>query len=413
MILEGRCVTSNGIQEGQIAFDPASGLIQEVGALLGKPDLTTDGMIFPGFCDLHVHAREDVSGTQNYKEDFRTMSEAALHGGVVAVGEMPNNPVPPIDAERYEAKKRLTRSSSVDVVLYAGIGPGTHPLPYPVPYKAYMGPSVGDLFFTSAAQFEATIARYRGQSVCLHCEDPEVLGKNKGAATHEARRPAEAEVSAVVSAIQLIERYALQGRICHLSTAEGLTRVAAAKQKGIAVTCEVSPLHLFFDETMLTPENRVRLQMNPPVRSPRDRMALIEGIRDGTVDYLATDHAPHTWEEKRAGTSGTPQLDTYGLLAVWLMQEHGILPERVATLCSTNPAAVLNAFLPEGRRNLGKIQPGGAASLTILNVDRPTTVSRETLRTKCGWSPFESMTFPGRVEYTMVRGKIFSQPQSS
>src|SRR5207248_686737 len=143
-------------------------------------------------------ARDDVSLAETYKEDFVTASRAALAGGVVHVADMPNNRVAPIDDASYRAKQDHLRSRNVpiQVTLYAGIGPGTRPLSFDVPYKAYMGHSVGDLFFTSLEQLDETLSHYRGQNVSFHCEDPLLLETYKTAPTHEERRPAHCEISA-------------------------------------------------------------------------------------------------------------------------------------------------------------------------------------------------------------------------
>ena len=126
-----------------------------------------------------------------------------------------------------------------------------------------------------------------------------------------------------------MSEYELQGKLCHFSTGEGLKDVIAAKARGVQVTCEVTPHHLFFDDTMLNDENRLWLQMNPPLRGREDRLAMIEALRTGEIDYLATDHAPHSLEEKRKGTSGVPHLDTYGAFTTWLMAEHGFTRSRL------------------------------------------------------------------------------------
>jgi dihydroorotase len=321
---------------------------------------------------------------------------------------MPNNPVAPVDDARYAEKEKLTAKSAVHVTLYAGIGPETSPLTRHVPYKAFMGPSVGDLFFTSREQLEKVIAKYRGKNVSFHCEDPAILEESKGAATHEQRRPAKAEIAATEFAIYLIERYGLIGKLCHYSTKGGLEKIAAAKARGVRVTAEAAPHHLFFDDAMLTDENRLWLQMNPPLRGREDRLALIAALRNGLVDYLATDHAPHTAEDKMSGKSGVPHLDTYGAFATWLMAEHGFFAKDIARVCAYNPGCFVKEFLPPRfGKGYGVIEPGYFGSLTILNPDAPTVVRREELKTKCGWSPFEGYTLPGRVTYTVLGGKVY------
>jgi dihydroorotase len=408
--VEGHIVNHDCEFEGAVEVDTETGLITHVGAACGKSDLDLHGCIlFPGFGDLHIHAREDVSGEQNYKEDFATISAAAIHGGVTHVADMPNNPIAPVDDAKYEAKEMLAAKSAVHVTMYAGIGPGTRPLIRHVPYKAFMGPSVGDLFFESQQQLEDAIANYRGKNVSFHCEDPAILSASKGAATHEQRRPALAEITATEFALYLIEKYDLAGKLCHYSTGGGLQMIASAKARGVRVTAEVTPHHLFFDDTMLTEENRQWLQMNPPLRGREDRLALIEALRSGLIDYIATDHAPHTIAEKMEGVSGVPHLDTYGAFATWLMAEHRFSAREIARVCAYNPGLFVREFLPaECGKGYGVLAPGYVGSLTVIDPDAPFVVEREAMKTKCGWSPFEGYSFPGRVRCTILRGKVYA-----
>jgi dihydroorotase len=208
-------------------------------------------------------------------------------------------------------------------------------------------------------------------------------------------------------ALYLIEKYELQGKLCHYSTGEGLKRIAAAKARGVRVTAEVTPHHLYFDDAMLTDENRLWLQMNPPLRSPADRLAMMEALRSGLIDYIATDHAPHTIAEKMQGISGVPLLDTYGAFATWLMAEHGFTPQEIARVCAFHPGRFVKEFLPAGfGEGYGVVAPGYVGSLSILDTKTPWTVLREEMKTKCAWSPFEGVTFPGRVRYTVLQGKV-------
>lgn len=407
--IEGRIANHDRVFDGAIEIDTVTGLITHVGECTGKTDLDTAGcIVFPGFGDLHIHARDDVSGTQRYKEDFSTISAASIHGGVTHVADMPNNPVAPVDDARYAEKEKLTTASAVHVTLYAGIGPDTSPLARHVPYKAFMGPSVGDLFFASQQQLENVIANYRGKNVSFHCEDPEILRESKGAPTHEQRRPARAEITATAFALYLIEKYELIGKLCHYSTGEGLKLIAEAKSRGVRVTAEATPHHLFFDDTMLTDENRLLLQMNPPLRSPADRLALIEALRSGLVDYIATDHAPHTLEEKATGVSGVPLLDTYGAFATWLMSRHSFTAQDIARVCAYNPGCFVKEFMPAAfGEGYGVIGPEYVGSLTVLDLNTPWPVRREEMKTKCAWSPFEGFTFPGRVRHTILQGSVY------
>lgn len=404
MIIAGRLVSPDGVRTGQVKMDGET--IVAVGDGLGTADQTfsDDCLIFAGMGDIHIHARDDVSEAETYKEDFTTAARAALHGGVVHVADMPNNRVAPVDDATYRGKAEHLRRRHVpiQVTLYAGIGPETHPLSFPVPYKVYMGHSVGDLFFTTLEQLDRALSQYRGCDVSFHCEDPVLLETHKNAATHEMRRPPECEVSATRFALQMIEKYGLRGKLCHYSVGEGLPLIRAARAKGLHVTCEVTPHHLYYSTNDITDANRGWMQMNPPLRAYSDKLAMLDALRDGTLDYLATDHAPHTLEEKARGISGQPHLDTYGAFVTWLIVEQGFTPEQVARFCSEKPGEFVNPYTAPLR--FGRIEPGYVASLTVLSLVKPTTIRREDLETKCGWSPFEGVTFPGSVEAVFVKG---------
>ncbi len=305
-IVEGVLADIDGVRHGQVVIE--RGVITAVGPDLGAAThrFGDDCLIFAGMGDVHIHARQDVTGRENYKETFATAAAAALHGGVLHVADMPNNPAAPVDDATYAAKEALLTAAALPVTftLYGGIGPGTRPLRREVPYKAYMGPSVGELYFRSLEQLDETLAHYRGRAVSFHCEDPILLEQHRGAATHEARRPPACEISATRFALAMIEKYGLRGKLCHYSVAEGLPLIRAAKTQGLAVTAEVTPHHVFFDTAMLTDANRPWMQMNPPLRSPADRAAMLDALRDGPADFLATDHAPHTIAEKEARRFG-------------------------------------------------------------------------------------------------------------
>src|SRR5205823_9012699 len=149
--VQGILADIDGVRPGQVCVE--DGTIVAVGTNFGRPDHVFGErcLIFAGMGDIHIHARQDVTGRDNHKETFATAAAAALHGGVVHVADMPNNPAPPVDDASYAAKERLLAEAGLPVAftLYAGIGPGTRPLTRTVPYKAYMGPSVGELYFRS------------------------------------------------------------------------------------------------------------------------------------------------------------------------------------------------------------------------------------------------------------------------
>lgn len=399
MIVEGKFVDIHGVKETQIEIK--NGLIKKIGKNLGKADFSFENCtIFPGFVDVHVHARQDVSGEQNYKEDFLSASKAAINGGVVAFVDMPNNPVAPVDKKSYEEKKALASNALIPIYFYAGIGPETKPFDAKA-YKVFMGPSVGQLFFKDNVSLDTALNSYQNQNISFHCEDPFVLEKNKNKKTHEEQRPAEAEIEAIKTAVNLIKKYSSKGKICHVSTKKGVEILQDCPE----ISIEITPHHLFFDiENKKKFENNKLIKMNPPIREKEDREALFEALKSRKNICLATDHAPHTLEEKQSSNpSGVPHLDTYGNFVCWLISK-GVSLERIAEVCCFNPGKFLEAFTNE---KYGLIKEGYVASFSVLNLNKKIKIEKNKLKTKCKWSPFEGFEFPGKVEATIVKGKVY------
>ncbi len=416
-VLEAVCVTSSEVKRQQIRFDD-HGIIVEIGDLkVPREQLDfyygDDCLLFAGMGDVHIHAREDVSGKNSYKEDFLTAFEAMKNGGVCHAGDMPNNPIPPVDDASYEGKFHLAEKVDHCIWFYAGIGPQTKPLSFPVPYKVYMGPSIGELFFKDLSTLDETLAHYEGQSVSFHCEDPEILEKNKDQSFHHLRRPVQAEALATRDALHLIEKYHLKGKLCHYSTAEGLNLIREARKRGIEVSIEVTPQHLYFDIEQLDQADWKSFQMNPPIRFAHDKQELLEALKRGEIQFLATDHAPHTSQEKEKGISGLTGLDTYAAFVTWLLSV-GVSPQIIAMVTAENPGHFYNQFLPSWNKLLGSagpqgqvgfLVPGFQASFTILNTKSSLTIGHDFLKTKVKHSPFVGVTFPGRLECLFIRGK--------
>ncbi|MBT5022220.1 dihydroorotase [Candidatus Woesearchaeota archaeon] len=411
MIIEGDCVLAKGIRYVQIIID-SSGIIKSVNEkgtkLFQKPDYVfKKGCIYPGFVDIHVHAREDPSHSQDYKEDFYSASLAAINGGVVAFADMPNNPRPPTENKSYLEKQRLIDTSLVDVLLYAGIGPNTQPLEkIRTPYKLFMGPSIGNLYFENDSDIEIAIKKYKGKHISFHCESSDLLNDFKQKDSHDSHRPELVEVDAISKVISLLKKYDFKANICHVSTKKGLELIIDAKENNLPITCEVTPHHLFFDL-----ENRKAikdydwlLQMNPPLRSIEDRLFLLEKFKEGRIDYLASDHAPHTLDEKKKFISGVPNLDTYGNIVGWLLRNKVPIFQIIKSCC-INPGSFIRKFRPDIK--LGRIEKGYLASLTVLSTKHLTQINKTDLKTKCNWSPFENMSFYGSISAVFVRGKPY------
>lgn len=426
--------TGDCVERKLIVFDQVKGVITKVLSesaadynSLKKSAQETDSLkiypdhilLFAAFGDIHIHAREDVSGLHVYKEDFESVRNAAYQGGVVFACDMPNNPVAPIDDESYLAKYKLSLKNSFALLPYAGIGPHTKPLSFLVPYKAYMGHSVGDLFFVDNESLGQSIKNYVGQYVSFHCEDPIVLENNKNKNSHFLRRPIEAEILATQTAIELARAYKLKAKLCHYSSGEGLELIKKAKSEGVELTCEVTPQHLYFnEEEILLLENddaRTEFQMNPPIRNRYNRDLLLKALASGNIDYLATDHAPHSPEEKKKGMSGLTGLDTYGAFVTWLLVTKKIDAKIIAKVCSENPGEFYNKFHDAWIKGsayekakglgLGFIKEGYSASFTLLNLQLSTTITRAMLKTKAQSSPFLGVTFPGSVHRVYFNGE--------
>ena len=417
--IDAICATSKDVKRQRIVFDESTGLIISVADSCSEdpsPDFFFDDncLLFAGMGDVHIHAREDVSGKNNYKEDFISARAALRNGGLCHAGDMPNNPIPPIDDKSYADKFKLIEKGEGELWAYAGIGPLTRPLSYSVPYKVYMGPSVGELFFKDLPTLEETLSYYRGQVVSFHCEDPATLKNLEHLSTHHERRPVMAEVIATKDALMMIEKFDLKGKLCHFSSGEGLSWIRKARKRGVNVQVEVTPQHLYFDLDHLDSIDLRKFQMNPPIRFNQDRIALLEAVKNGEIDFLATDHAPHTDEEKQKGTSGLTGLDTYATFVTWLLSQ-GVDPKMVARMASENPGTFFNQFLPTWSKlspvfqkmghGVGFLTSGYRANFTVLNLNSPVTITKEILKTKVKHSPFEGVTFPGQLEALFIGGQ--------
>lgn len=415
-MIDAVVVTSEFQKRTHIKFDEVTGLILEVGNF---PDdkidyyYNDDCLLFAGMGDVHIHAREDVSQKNIYKEDFLSAQKAMHNGGVTHAGDMPNNPIPPVDDESYNAKMQLAAKAQGEIWMYAGIGPETKPLSVKVPYKVYMGPSIGDLFFKDLKTLDETLKHYENQWVSFHCEDPEILESHTHEKHHHETRPIKAESVATKDALMLIEKYKLQGKLCHYSSKEGLDLVRAARNRGAKVMLEVTPQHLYFDMDSLSEEDYLPLQMNPPIRYRTDRTELLAAVKNGEIDFLATDHAPHTSEEKSHGHSGLTGLDTYGGFITWLIHQ-GVSPLTIAKISSENPGTFFNQFLPAWKKinpiyesfghGLGFLKKHYRANFTVINLKKNLKVEKSWLKTKVNHSPFLGHEFPGQLEALFISG---------
>jgi dihydroorotase len=409
MIIEGLYRDPDGRDRyGQIKV--VGGMIEAVGKGLGESDISygRDCQILPGFIDIHVHARDcplpkDASRKlaqdrrdARAKEDYTSVSRAAANGGVVAIGDMPNKPVAPVDADSYQAQYDLaSRNCAVDVVVYALIEAGTEPFG-DVPYKLYTHDHKRKIIRNIFRRFAGI--NY-DPMIIAHCESLQVINQ-------DPERPREAEVSDIGLVLELSKQYKIPVHIPHLSTAEGLELILDARKDNVQVTCETTPTYL-----RLSRENRDSFEMarwlwmKPPLRTEKDRMRLLEAMIAGEIDMLATDHAPHTRQDKEKGMFGLPLIDNYTNFVGWLMQQ-GVSPANIVDACCVNPGRFMERYIG---LKFGRIEPGSVGSFTVVKRSRPRQITREDVMTKCAWTPFEGVMLGDEylleAHETIVRGK--------
>lgn len=367
-----------------------NGLIAAMGL-----DLAADGeevldcagrTVLPAFVDLHCHWR--TPGFE-YKEDISTGSAAAAAGGYTFVNLMPNTK--PVCSSADIAHRVMAEAERVglcganqSVSITENFDGHTldhlKTLPEDLKFITEDGKGVqsGDVMAKAFA-----IAAQRGLVIMSHAEDMDISSWDYRLA----------ENIETIRNLHLCEYYGTRLHMCHVSTREAVEAIGQSKWKGAPVTCEVTPHHLWFADT--------DYRVNPPIRTADDVGALIEAIRLGVVDAIATDHAPHTDEEKAAGAAGMVGLETaFGVCYTKLCKENGLPLARLAELMSTAPAEIL------GLAGHGRVLPGYAADLTLVELDTPYTVDKNALHSKSRNCPYDGAQLFGRVDLTLKDGKI-------
>ena len=418
LIKGGTVVGTTGQRKADILVE--NGVILSVGeSLSGGREVDASGyLIFPGLIDCHVHFREP--GFPD-KATMHTEAAAARAGGVTTVCEMPNTDPPTVTLDAFKDKMaRAANISDCDIRFFFGATQTPHLDALKQVWtsdlrdrcaglKLYFDHSTGDQKADTTVLEQAFELCARLGIVCVgHCEDPET---NAAAYTfiqkkvdqgdlkmdvslHSLMRPVEAEEKSVAFAIDLARKHGTRFHVAHLSTKEGLDHVRQAKSDGLPVTCEVAPHHLLLsvdDYETLGPLGK----MNPPLRTAEHGTALLQGIKDGTVDCIATDHAPHTLEEKQGenpleAPSGVPGVETMLPLLLTLASAGTLSYEDIARLCFENP----NQIFSLGRHG---IEEGAPAKLTIVDPSKTWTIHGKDVHHKCKWTPYEGWNVTGRV----------------
>jgi len=357
-------------------------------------------LVLPGAIDAHVHFRDPGP---NYKEDWASGSSAAAAGGVTTVIDQPNTVPRTLDACTFAEKLDIARHRSmVDFCLNGG--PGN------IDELAAAGAAaIGEIF--SYEHSDETLQKIlaeagrAGMLASLHAEDgliirektAPLLGRHDPEVYSQAR-PAAAEAAAIDKALACADRL----HICHLSSAQGLEKVAQAKRGGRKVTSEAAPHHLLLNIKDYKKQGSY-LKMNPPLRSQADNDALWQGLRSGTIDILASDHAPHLPEEKEEdiweAPAGVPGVETMLPLMLFAVKRNLISLERLVDAMASRPARIF------GLANKGSIEKGKDADLVIVDPKSISQINADRLHSRAEWTPFQGRDaiFP---QMTIVRGNV-------
>ena len=372
--------------------------------------------VFPGFVDVHVHLREPGF---SYKETIRTGSLAAARGGYAHVCAMPNlNPIPDSLEALNVQREIIARDAAVHVHPYGAItrgerGEALADMEAMAPYTA--GFSDDGRGVQSEAMMREAMgeAKRLGKIIAAHCEDNSLL---RGGYIHDgdyARSHghrgicSESEWGQIARDLRLAEETGCAYHVCHISAKESVDLIRQAKARGVDVTCETGPHYLVFSDQDLQEDGRFK--MNPPIRSREDRAALIEGLLDGTIDMIATDHAPHSAEEKGRGLEksamGVVGLETAFAAVYTHLVKPGILSmERLMALLNGNAVKRFGFGTP--------LEEGQPADLTVFDLDKPYVVDPERFQTMGRATPFAGMELYGVCKLTMVDGRIVWQEEN-
>ena len=366
-------------------------------------------VLFPGFVDVHVHLREPGF---SYKETIRTGTLAAAHGGFAHVAAMPNlDPVPDCAAALAEQRAIIEKDALVHVHPYGAVSVGEKG----ERLADLDGLAPGVIAFSDdgrGVQSESLMreammqCRRLGKILAAHCEDNSLL---HGGYIHDGAYArahghrgicSESEWGPIARDLRLAEETGCAYHVCHVSTKESVALIRAAKRRGVDVTCETAPHYLTFTDEDLQEDGRFK--MNPPLRAREDRDALIEGLLDGTIDMLVTDHAPHSLEEKARGLEksamGVVGLETSFAASYTALVQTGILPlEKLVDLMHGAPM-----------RRFGcgtELAEGQPADLTAFDLTKTYTVDPETFLTMGRATPFAGRALTGVCKLTMIGGE--------
>ena len=361
-------------------------------------------VVVPGFCDVHVHFREPGF---SYKETILTGSLAAARGGYTAVCTMPNlDPVPDSKANLKQQLDIIRQDGMIRILPYGAITVGEKGeqladlkgmAPNVVAFSDD-GKGVQSRELMKAAMIKAKQLK---KIIVAHCEDNSLLNGgyihdgDYARDNHHRGICSESEWRPIARDMELVKETGCAYHVCHISTKESVDIIRKAKKQGLNVTCETAPHYLLMDDSYLQEDGKFK--MNPPLRSREDREALIEGIQDGTIDMIATDHAPHSAEEKRKGLDGSPfgivGIETaFPLLYTYLVKEGIISMDRLLELLVTNPRKRFN--IPMG------------CDFSIWDLRQNYYIDPEEFQSMGKATPFEGWKVTGKCLATVCDSKL-------
>ncbi|KML10420.1 dihydroorotase [Bacillus safensis] len=416
LIKNGFILTSTG-ERVQQDIRVKGEVIQAVGHLEredGEEVIDAAGLfVSPGLIDLHVHLREPGG---EKKETIETGSKAAARGGYTTIAAMPNTrPVPDTKEQMEWLMNRIKETSSVRVLPYASITTrqiGEEMTDFAALKEAgafaFTDDGVG--IQTAGMMYEAMKkAASLDQAIVAHCEDNSLI---YGGCVHEGEFskanglngiPSICESVHIARDVLLAEAANCHYHVCHISTKESVRVVRDAKKAGIRVTAEVSPHHLLLCDTDI-PGLDTNYKMNPPLRGTEDREALIEGLLDGTIDFIATDHAPHTEEEKNETMQRAPfgivGLETaFPLLYTRFVKTGEWTLKELVDYMTIKPAEAFS--LP-----YGKLEEGHIADITLIDLNKEMAIDKKSFLSKGQNTPFDKLTVSGWPVMTLASGKV-------
>lgn len=373
--------------------------------------------IFPGFLDVHVHLREPGF---SYKETVATGTRAAAHGGYTAVCAMPNlNPVPDCPARLALQQRAIARGAAVRVYPYGAItqgekGEALADMDGLAPCVAAFSDDGRGVQDAGMMREAMRTAKRLGKIIAAHCEDNTLVRGgyiHDGAYAHAHRHKgicSESEYGPIARDLALVRETGCAYHVCHVSTKESVELIRQAKREGLDVTCETSPTYLLLDDTRL--EEDGRFKMNPPIRSPEDRAAVLEGARDGTIDMIATDHAPHAAAEKARGLAGSA-MGVVGLECAFPLLYTYLVEPGLLTL---GRLVEMLHGAPQRRFCIGGgLEPGQEADLSVWDLHADGAVDPAAFLSKGRSTPFAGWKVHAQCKMTVCKGEIVWQEHST